>query len=75
MIEPLEAAQKTSVLQTKKNRKSPGTCDKVLYEACHLIAEIFLRAKQFRAIATLYDKTGRNYLAAFHMIAVLCWLN
>ena len=75
VIEPLEAAQKTSVLQTKKNRKSPGTCDKVLYESCHLIENFFCWAKQFRAIATLYDKTARNYLAAFHMIAVLCWLN
>jgi hypothetical protein len=26
-------------------------------------------------IATRYDKTSRNFLAAFHMVAALCWLN
>ena len=32
-------------------------------------------AKQFRGIATRYDKTATNFLAAFHMVAALCWLN
>ena len=31
--------------------------------------------KQIRAIATRYDKTARNFLAAFNLLAVLCWLN
>jgi hypothetical protein len=26
-------------------------------------------------IATRYDKIARNFLAAFHMVAALCWLN
>ena len=39
------------------------------------IENFFLWAGQFRAIATRHDKTARNFLAAFHMAAVLCWLN
>jgi transposase len=35
----------------------------------------FCWVKQFRAIATRYDKTARNFLAAFQMVAVMCWLN
>jgi transposase len=31
--------------------------------------------KQFRAIATRYDKTARNFLAAVHFVGSLAWLN
>src|ERR1700676_4124170 len=36
---------------------------------------VHIWVKQFRAIATRYDKTARNFLAACHMVAALCWLN
>jgi transposase len=75
VIEPLEAAGKTAVIPPKKNRKNPRPYDKVLYEARHLMENFFCWAKQFRAIATRYDKTARNFLAAVHMVAALCWLN
>ncbi|MEA2726891.1 MAG: hypothetical protein QOF70_1366 [Acetobacteraceae bacterium] len=75
VIEPLEAVGKTAVIPPKKNRKNPRTYDKELYEARHLIENFFCWVKQFRAIATRYDKTARNFLAAFHMVAALCWLN
>jgi transposase len=71
----LEAAGKTAVIPPKKNRKSPRTYDKVWYEARHLIENFFCWVKQFRAIATRYDKTRRNFLVAFQMVAALCWLN
>jgi transposase len=75
VIEPLTAAGKTTVIPPKRNRTNPRPYDKVLYEARHLIENFFCWAKQFRGIATRYDKTARNFLAAFHLIAVLCWLN
>jgi transposase len=75
VIEPLAAAGKTAVIPPKKNRKNPRIYDKELYEARHLIENFFCWAKQFRGIATHYDKTSRNFLAALHMVAVLCWLN
>ena len=75
VIEPLEATGKTAVIPPKKNRKTPRTYDKVLYEARHSMENFFCWAKQFRAIATRYDKTARNFLAAVHMVAALCWLN
>ena len=75
VIAPLEAAGKTAVIPPKKNRTKPRTYDKALYEARHLIENFFCWVKRFRAIATRYDKTARNFLAACHMVAVLCWLN
>jgi transposase len=31
--------------------------------------------KQFRAIATRYEKTARNFLAAVQLVASVVWLN
>jgi transposase len=35
----------------------------------------FCKLKQFRAIATRYDKTARNFLAGIHCAAALILLN
>ena len=40
-----------------------------MYSARHLIENFFAKLKQFRAIATGYDKTARNFLAAVILLA------
>jgi transposase len=75
VIEPLLAAGKKIVIPSKKNRKEQRTLDKELYKARHLIENFFCNLKQFRAIATRYEKTARNFLAAIHLVAVTIWLN
>ena len=72
VIEPLRAAGKQIVIPPKINRKTPRSYDKELY---HLIENFFPRLKQFRAIATRYDKTARNFLAAIHLVSAVIWLN
>lgn len=75
VIEPLLAAGKTPVIPPKSNRKSPRDYDKEMYKARHLIENFFCKLKQYRAIATRYDKTARNFLAAIHLAAAVIWLN
>ena len=75
VIEPLAAAGKTAVIPSKANRRSPRDYDRDLYKARHLIENFFAKLKQFRAIATRYDKTARNFLAAVHLAASAIWLN
>ena len=75
VIKPLTAAGKTAVIPPKSNRKAPRPIDRELYKARHLIGNFFARLKHFRAIATRYDKTARNFLAAIHFAASFCWLN
>jgi transposase len=75
VIQPLEAAGKAAVIPPKANRKSPRSYDRHLYKARHLIENFFAKLKQFRAIATRYDKTARNFLAAVHLVASVVWLN
>ncbi|HEX3664003.1 MAG TPA: IS5 family transposase, partial [Rhizomicrobium sp.] len=75
VIEPLLAAGKNPVIPPKSNRKSPRTFDKEMYKARHLIENFFCKLKQYRAIATRYDKTARNFLAGIHLAAAVTWLN
>jgi transposase len=70
----LQQAGKQAVIPPKANRKHQREYDKDLYRARHLIENFFAKLKQFRAIATRYDKTARNFLAAVHLAAVAIWL-
>ena len=75
VIEPLVTVGKAAVIPSKANRRSPRDFDRDLYKARHLIENFFAKLKQFRAIATRYDKTARNFLAAVHLAASVIWLN
>ena len=65
----LEAAEITAVIPPKRNRIAPREYDKHRYGARHLIENFFQKLKQYRAIATRYDKLARNFLAGIHLAA------
>jgi transposase len=75
VIEPLKASGKKIVIPPKKNRKEPREYDKELYKARHRIENFFARLKQYRAIATRYDKRAINFLGAIYLISAVLWLN
>jgi transposase len=75
VLQPLAVAGKKAVIPSKANRKQPRKFDRHLYAARHLIENFFARLKQYRAIATRYDKTARNFLAAVHLAASVIWLD
>ena len=70
VIKPLEASGVTPVIPAKANHKEPRSYDKHLFKARHLIENFFCKLKQFRAIATRYDKTATNFLAAIYAAAI-----
>ena len=65
----LEAAEITAVIPPKRNRIVLRAYDQDLYRARHLIENFFQKLKQYRAIATRYDKLARNFLAGIHLAA------
>jgi transposase len=75
VIGPLQQAGTVPVIPSRANRKTPREYDTDLYKARHLIENFFAKLKQFRAIATRYDKRARNFLAAIHLAAAVIWLN
>lgn len=75
VIDPLRKAGKTIVIPSKSNRTVNRPYDEELYKARHLIENFFARLKQFRAIATRYDKRAANFLGAIYLVASMTWLN
>lgn len=75
VIERLKSQGKTPVIPPRRNRTRLRDYDKYLYKARHLIENFFAKLKQYRAIATRYDKRGRNFLGAIYLAATVIWLN
>jgi len=75
VIEPLLAAGITPVIPPKSTRKTARTFDNELYKARHLIENFMCKLKQYRAIATRYDKTARNFLAGIQIASAVILLN
>jgi transposase len=75
VLAPLARAGKTAVIPPKANRRDPRPYDKDLYKARHLIENFFAKLKQYRAIATRYDKRALHFLGAIYLAATVIWLN
>jgi transposase len=61
------------VIPNRSNRKQPFRFSKLLYRQRHLIENAFSRLKDFRRIATRYDRLARNFLASVCLAAALVW--
>ena len=75
VVGPLLAVGKAVVIPSRNTSLEPRDHDKHLYKEHHLIENFFAKLKQFRCIATRYDKTARNFLGAIHFAAAVVWLN
>ena len=75
VINRLAARNIEPVIPSISNRKEPRAYDKALYKARHLIENLFEKIKNYRAIATRYDKTATAFLGAIHLVASIIWLN
>ena len=73
-IEHLEIRRIKPVIPPRANRKTPRECDFALYCERNLVERFFNNIKHFRAIATRYEKTARNFLAGVHLVCALAWL-
>jgi transposase len=61
-------------IPTCRDRKVQRSVDRELYRHRNLIERFFNKLKHFRRIATRYDKTARNFLAAIMLAASRLWI-
>ena len=62
------------VIPANPVRKEPAPLDRELYRLRNRGERLVNRLKQFRAVATRYDKTAESYLAFVHLAAARLWL-
>ena len=58
----------------KTNEHRGGKFDKSLYRLRNLVERCINRLKQFRRIATRYEKMAENYLAMLTIASMIIWL-
>jgi transposase len=64
-----------AVIPGKSNRKKRFRHDKKAYKGRNVVERCFCRLKDFRRIATRYDKLARNFFSAICFVATLAyWL-
>jgi len=62
-----------AVIPSIRRRKPLISYDAIAYRQRNLIERMFCRLKDFRRIATRYDKLARNFLAGALLAAIAIW--
>ncbi|HEV8464022.1 MAG TPA: IS5 family transposase [Pseudolabrys sp.] len=75
LVEKLEQRGITPVIPPKANRKEPRETDFALYCERNLVERFFNALKQYRGIATRYDKLANTLLTGVLLVCVILWLN
>ncbi len=73
-IETITAQGCQAVIPPRSNRLTPRTFDRHIYKDRNLIERFFCRIKQFRRIATRYDKLAQAFLSFVHLACAFVWL-
>jgi len=61
------------VIPSNPTRKNPYPWDRAVYRARNVIERMLCRLKDFRRIATRYDKRADTYLSAVLVAATVVW--
>src|SRR5439155_16873860 len=75
LVATLDERGITSVIPPKANRKEPRKTDFALYRERNLVERFFNKLKQYRGIATRFDKLATTFLAGVLLVCVVIWLN
>lgn len=72
--EVIAAKGALAVIPNNPSRAVKYPLDKHYYAQRHLIECCFSKLKQFRRVATRFEKTARNFLAVVTIAAIVLWL-
>ena len=67
----LDARGAAAVIPPKSNRTGRFDFDRETYRWRHLIENYFAKLKEFRAVATRYDKTDDSFRATINLAAAI----
>ena len=73
-IEVIRRQGAEAVIPSRRNRLAPRQLDRHLYKARNLVERFFQKLKQFRRIATRYERLARNYQSMLSLVSVVIWL-
>jgi transposase len=71
----IESLPAIAVIPPKRNRKAARVYDEYLYRERNLVERVFQKLKQYRRIATRYERLAITYQAMLCLVATVIWLN
>ena len=74
MVDAAKSIHAEAVIPPRSQRKTPREYDKELYKERNLIERMFNKLKNFRRVATRYDKLDIAYLGFVLVAAIYLWL-
>ena len=69
----LESRGTQAVIPPRKSRKVQYAYDKAIYKQRNIIERMFCRLKDWRRIATRFDRNIQNFMAAVALAATVIW--
>jgi len=63
----------TPCIPPKRNRRTRIAYDKTLYRQRHKVENMFGKLKDWRRIATRYDRCSHTFMAAIKIAAIVIW--
>jgi transposase len=74
LVGVIEGQGAEAVIPPKANRKEPREYDRHLYRERNKVERFIGLMKQFRRVATRYEKTAMNFLGFIHVAAIMILL-
>ncbi|MDR3221745.1 MAG: transposase [Candidatus Accumulibacter sp.] len=74
LVEVIEATGAKAIIPSRSHRNTPRKVDRRRYKARNPVERFFNRLKQFRRIATRYDKLANRFNAFLHHVCAYIWL-
>ena len=74
LVDGITQTGAAAVIPPKRNRKIQRSYDPELYKERNLIERFFNKLKQFRRVATRYDKLLANFMGFVKLAAIAIWL-
>lgn len=73
-VEYIQSQQAEASIPPRSHRKHPRHYDRHRYQARNLIERCFNRLKQFRRVATRYEKLAAHFAARVTCACIMLWL-
>ena len=74
VIDAVNESGAMPVIPSRKNAREPRQTDMALYKERNIVERFFGYLKQFRRVATRYDKHIQNYMGFVYIAAIKIWL-
>jgi transposase len=74
LVAQINAAGAAAVIPPRSNRREQRAYDRHVYKDRNLVERFFNRLKQFRRIATRYEKLANNFISLLNMVCAYIWL-